>query len=287
MALPRRRDSLIRVVRDERRICAVLGSPIAHSLSPALHEAAYRDLGLDWTYERHEIGEDGLAGFVARCGPRWRGLSLTMPLKQVALALGEVDVLAAQVGAGNTLIFEPDGVRRIHNTDVDGLVRAVRSRWDGPVREAVVLGSGATARSALASLGRLGCQLVTVVARTPARAEPLRQLGTTIGVEVEVVPWSADVPRSDLVLATTVAGAADPIAEPVAGSAPVVFDVTYDPWPTRLAAVAEQQGRIVVNGLDLLVHQAVLQVELMTGRTVAPEVLLSAGQAALYRRQRS
>jgi len=262
------------------RTCAVLGSPIAHSLSPVLHRAAYDALGLDWTYERHEVGEAALAGFVAGCGPQWRGLSLTMPLKFAALELGEADRTARLVGAANTLIFDSDGIRT-YNTDVPGMVAAVRTAGVDRVARAVVLGSGATARSALASLAELGAQQVTVVARTPAKAAPLVDLATELGITLIVQPWDGPVPASDLVVSTVTSGAADGIAEAVAVSAPVLFDVLYDPWPTALATAADTAGRIVLNGLDLLAHQAVGQVRLMTGLEVGAEVLLFAGRTAL------
>ena len=108
------------------RRCAVLGSPIGHSLSPALHRAAYRELGLTtWVYDRFEVGESELADVVEQCDPSWRGLSVTMPLKVAVLELGEVDSVAELAGAGNTLIFDDDA-RRVYNTDVGGLVWAVR-----------------------------------------------------------------------------------------------------------------------------------------------------------------
>jgi shikimate dehydrogenase len=167
----------------------VLGSPIAHSLSPALHRAAYAHLGLDWDYGRYEVVADQLADFVAACGPQWRGLSMTMPLKEAALELGVVDEVARLAGAGNTLVFAGDGTRRIHNTDVGGLVNALRAAGVGPVRQAVILGAGATARSSLVSLARLGAAGVTVVARTPAKAAPLAPLAATLGLELAVRPW--------------------------------------------------------------------------------------------------
>jgi hypothetical protein len=102
---------------DSVRRCAVLGSPIQHSLSPALHRAAYGYLGLDWTYDRVEVDERGLAAFVGGLDASWRGLSLTMPLKVAVLELGNVDQLASLAGAGNTLILE-GGSRTVHNTDV-------------------------------------------------------------------------------------------------------------------------------------------------------------------------
>lgn len=270
--------------------CAVLGSPIAHSLSPTLHLAAYRALGLHWSYQRHEMSEDGLAAFVTSRPGNWRGLSLTMPLKQVALTLGEVDPVASLAQAANTLIFDPDGGRSVFNTDVDGLVNALRGRGVGQVARAVVLGSGSTARSALVSLSRLGCPQVFVLARSPARAEPLRGLAAAIGVELIIRPWptadtGGNLPTSDLLVSTAPAGAVDGWAPAAAAAAPVIFDVVYHPWPTRLAAAARAAGCTVVNGLELLAHQAVGQVELMTGRTVPAAVLLSAGQEALSRRQ--
>ena len=261
------------------RTCAVLGSPIAHSLSPVLHRAAYRALGLDWRYERHEVDEDGLAGFVSGRTPEWRGLSLTMPLKFVAMRLGEPDGIALRVGAANTLLL--DDPVTVHNTDVPGLTDAVRSRGVPAVEDAVVLGSGATARSAIASLGLLGCRTVTVLARSRDRAEALRPLAEQCGADLRVSAWGTTVPDSELLVSTVTAGAADTIAGPAATSAPVVFDVLYDPWPTPLARAAVRAGATVLNGLDLLAHQAVGQVELMTGHTVDAEVLLSAGREAL------
>ena len=103
----------------------MLGSPIAHSLSPAMHRAAYAALGLDWRYDAFEVEEDELRGFVATLGEDVRGLSLTMPLKRVALDLVDtVDPVAELIGAANTMLFEPDGSRSAHNTDVPGLVNA-------------------------------------------------------------------------------------------------------------------------------------------------------------------
>ena len=259
----------------------MLGSPIEHSLSPALHRAAYAELGLSaWVYDRYDVKADALADVVGQCDPSWRGLSLTMPLKSAVLELGEVDPLAARAGAGNTLIFDDDA-RRVYNTDVGGLVWAIRRATEAPVRRVTILGAGATARSALVSAAELGAETVTVVARTPDRAAPLRDLGADLGVDVRVVAWGPDLPAADLVISTAVANAADELAPAVAASAPVVFDAVYAPWPTRLAEVAAAADRTVVSGLDLLVGQALLQVELMTGRSVSADVLYAAGRAQL------
>lgn len=265
------------------RRCAVLGSPIEHSLSPVLHRAAYTELGLsDWSYDRFEVTETELAGFVAGLDASWRGLSLTMPLKVAALELGEVDELAALVGAANTLVLDRTG-SRVYNTDVGGLVGAVVESGVPRVDSVTILGAGATARSSLVSAARLGASRVSLVARTPARAEPLRPLADAVGVRLEVTEWGAPLPAADLIISTVTAGVADDRAEEIAASAAVVFDAIYDPWPTPMAQAAQAAGRTVLSGLDLLVGQAVLQIELMTGERVASQVLMSAGRAALSR----
>lgn len=261
--------------------CAVLGSPVSHSLSPVLHCAAYAELGLSgWTYERFEVTEDELAAFVARCDDRWRGLSLTMPLKSAALELGDVDPLARFAGAANTLIFE--GLqRRLYNTDVGGLVWSVRWVSSADPVAVTLLGSGATARSALLSAAQLGARDITVVARRPEKAEQLVALGAAMQLAVRVLPWTAAMPTADLVISTVTSGAVDSRAAAIADSAPLILDVVYQPWPTALALAAQQAGARLISGLDLLVGQALGQIELMTGRTVAAEVLYAAGREAL------
>jgi len=254
------------------RRCAVVGSPIEHSLSPTLHRAAYAQLGLNWIYDRFEVDEHRLALFVAGLDSSWRGLSLTMPLKIAVLELGQVDELAKLAGAANTLVVE-GGERWVYNTDVGGLTWAVRQVTSTPFSRVTILGAGGTARAALIAATQLGAQQVTVVARTPSRAEALRRVSDELGVRLEISPWTGQIPDSDLVVSTVVSGAADSIAEAVAGSAPLIVDIIYDPWPTVLAAAAERAGCTVVNGLDLLVGQALLQIELMTGSSVSSDVL--------------
>jgi shikimate dehydrogenase len=259
----------------EVRHCAVLGSPIEHSLSPALHRAAYTQLGLSWTYDRIEVDETRLAAFVSGLDASWRGLSLTMPLKVAVLKLGQLDELAKLAGAGNTLVLE-GGERWVYNTDVGGLIWAVGQVTAAPLPRVTILGTGATARAALLAATHLGAQLVTIVARTPARGEALRTLADELGVTLDIRPWSTPIPAADLIVSTVVSGAADSIAQAVAGSAPLIVDIIYDPWPTVLAAAAQRAGCTVVGGLDLLVGQALLQIELMTGRSVAADVLYAA-----------
>jgi shikimate dehydrogenase len=262
------------------RRCAVLGSPIKHSLSPALHQAAYTYLDLNWIYDRVEMDERGLADFVAGLDSTWRGLSLTMPLKVAALKLGEADQLAQLAGAGNTLVMEGDQ-RYVYNTDIGGLTWAVRQVTAAPQPCVTILGAGATASSAVIAAAELGAQQVTVVARTPSRAEPLRVLSPELGVELEIRPWWTRLPDANLVVSTVVSGAADTIAPSVADSAPLIVDAIYDPWPTVLASAAQDAGCTVISGLDLLVGQALLQIELMTGSSIPADVLYAALPAEL------
>jgi shikimate dehydrogenase len=174
---------------SEPRRAAVLGSPISHSLSPALHRAAYRALGLGhWSYEAHEVKAPALRGFVAGLGPQWAGLSLTMPLKEAAFEVAdEFSDLAREVGAVNTLYRGPDGGGwRGDNTDVHGVSQALREAGCEHVASAVLLGSGATARAVVAALVRLGCTRVTFAVRSAARPQTLDQ-ARRAGLEVDVV----------------------------------------------------------------------------------------------------
>ncbi|MEV8536122.1 shikimate dehydrogenase [Streptomyces sp. NPDC051211] len=271
------------------RRAAVLGSPIEHSLSPVLHRAAYRELGLDdWSYDRFEIDEAALPGFIAQMGPEWAGLSLTMPLKRAIIPLldGITDT-AASVEAVNTVVLTEDGRRIGDNTDIPGLVSALRERGVEKVASAAVLGAGATASSALAALSRICSGEVTAYVRSQARADEMRQWGERLGVPVRTADWAdaAEALTAPLVIATTPAGTTDALAAAVPDTPGTLFDVLYEPWPTPLAAAWTERGGAVLGGLDLLVHQAVLQVEQMTGRAPGPlAAMRAAGERALAAR---
>lgn len=274
------------------RRAAVLGSPVAHSLSPALHAAAYAALGLTgWRYEAIECDEAGLPALVDGLGPEWAGLSLTMPLKRVALRVaGEVSPLAAAVGAANTLVLSgPDGRRhrRADNTDVAGIAAALREAGLRRLGHAVVLGAGGTAQAALAALAELGEREPTVLVRDPARTADLRAAADRLGVRPQVRGGLPDVPlpEADLVLSTLPGGAADALRPVAWGPGTVVLDVVYAPWPTPLAAAAARAGCRTVGGLAVLLHQAVAQVELMTGRPGPVEAMRAGLDAAVRARQ--
>ncbi|MGW0906628.1 shikimate dehydrogenase [Streptomyces sp. NPDC002853] len=269
-----------------KRRAAVLGSPIAHSLSPVLHRAAYGELGLaDWTYDLFDVDEAALPGFLDGLGPEWAGLSLTMPLKRAVIPLlDEISETAASVEAVNTVVFTDDGRRVGDNTDVPGMVAALREHGIEQVESAAILGAGATASSALAALARVCTGEVVAYVRSEARAAEMRQWGERLEVEVRTADW-ADAERAlsaPLVIATTPAGTTDVLSAAVPERPTTLFDVLYDPWPTVLAARWSMYGGAVVSGLDLLVHQAVLQVEQMTGRSPAPLApMRKAGEHAL------
>ena len=271
------------------RQCAVLGSPIEHSLSPAIHKAAYAHLGLDWSYGRYDVGADDLVDFVTELDDTWRGLSCTMPLKRAVVELGRPDEIVTLLGVGNTLVFDGHpsdaATTRVRNTDVLGLEAALREAGAAGSTSAVIVGNGATARSAVAAVARLGVSQVTVLGRDARKTEALAVLGDRLGVDVQHRQLGGSVPESDIALSTVPAAAQADMAERIASAASIVFDAVYDPWPTPLAQAVAANGRtLLLNGLDLLAWQAVFQVELFTGQTVPVTVLLEAAHEALARR---
>ncbi|MEV0358939.1 shikimate dehydrogenase [Nocardia sp. NPDC050697] len=267
---------------DPRR-AAVLGSPIAHSRSPQLHLAAYRALGLDWSYERIECDAAALPGLVAGLGPEWAGLSVTMPGKEAALAVATARTeRAVLVGSANTLVRTAEGWRA-DCTDVDGVAGALRAAGIERVTRAVVLGAGGTARPALLALRDLGATEVTVVARDAGRAAGALELAERLSLRALHTDFRPEVLRehcaaADVVISTVPADAAGAVADAVA-LAPVVLDALYHPWPTPLASAVAAAGHTVVSGLEMLLNQAFGQVEQFTGQP-APRAAMRAALAA-------
>jgi shikimate dehydrogenase len=270
------------------RRCGVLGDPVAHSLSPVLHRAGYAELGLDWSYDAHQVPSGGLPDFVASLGEEWRGLSLTMPLKREAVPL--VDRLtdrARLAGAVNTLLLQ-DGERLGDNTDLPGAAAAIRERTSMPLASAAILGGGATASSVGLALVDLGVTSIDLLVRDQSRAaetvEALR--AHPAGVEVRTGLLDADDRlTADIVVSTVPAHAQTDALVARCVDVAVVFEALYDPWPTPLAASAAAiEGSVLVGGLDLLVHQAVLQFEIFTGLGAPLEAMREAGRQALATR---
>ncbi|MCX8561702.1 shikimate dehydrogenase [Mycolicibacterium mucogenicum] len=254
---------------------AVLGSPIAHSRSPQLHLAAYRELGLtDWTYDRIECTEAQLPGLVAGFGPEWVGVSVTMPGKFAALRFAtERTARAELVGSANTLV-RVDGGWRADNTDVDGVVGAL-----GEVSgAAAVLGSGGTAPAAVVALAELGVPDLAIVARNAEKAAALVDLGHRLGMAARWVALGEPLKSLGVVVNTLPAAVAGEFSGTVADTA-VLLDAIYDPWPTPLAAAVAAAGGRVVSGLQMLLNQAYAQVEQFTGMP-APREAMAAALAA-------
>ena len=270
----------------------MLGSPIRHSLSPVLHSAAYTALGLaGWRYEAFDCDEAALPSFVEQLGPEWAGLSLTMPLKRVALTLAdEISPLASAVGAANTLLLgRPGDRRRAENTDVAGIVAALREAGLDQAGAAVILGAGGTAQAALAALRELGETAPTVLVRDPARTADLQAAADRLGVQPTISGGLLDgaVPEAEVVISTLPPGASDAMSPQLWPTRPVVLDVVYTPWPTPLAASALGAGCRIVSGLAVLLHQAVAQVELMTGHCAPITTMRQALDAAVRARSPS
>lgn len=272
----------------------VIGSPIAHSLSPILHAAGYEALGLtDWQYERAEVTASEVAEFVASLPSDVVGLSVTMPDKEAALDVAdEVSELAASVGAANTLVRSASGWRA-DNTDVAGVIGALRDGGLAEAHDVVVIGGGATARSVLMALSQLGVQQVAFVVRREVRLETLelaRRLGLSVDTYVEGTTDATFAMGFARLLVSTVPAEASPALAEAMQDAPLnrmapghawFFDVAYADWPTPLARVTQQRGVNVISGLDMLVHQAARQFELFTGHTAPIADMMAAGRRAV------
>ena len=269
----------------------MLGSPVAHSLSPVLHGAAYEALGLTgWVYERVECDAAALPGLVGGLDAAWVGLSVTMPGKKAALAVAaSASDRARRLGVANTLV-RADGGWAADCTDVDGVsgalrgagVRSVPTIAAGTV-DAVLLGAGGTASAAVGALYDLGTEAVTLVVRDPARAEDTLAAARAYGMACRALRFDEvrddDLGQAKALISTTPAGAVDDaLAACLVGALPpwaVVLDAVYHPWPTPLAAAAARRGLAVATGLDMLLHQAFGQVEQFTGRP-APRAAMHA-----------
>ena len=287
---------------------AVLGHPISHSKSPALHRAAYAKLGFDIAYSAIDVTEAALPVFMrqvrdeVRAEASWRGLSVTMPLKSAMVAeVDEVRGVARALGVVNTVAFESDGGSAdrtkmvAYNTDVAGIVNALRYAGAASTPTAAVLGGGGTAAAAIAALKELGAASAEVFVRDVRRATEARAASSAVGLPVQVLPLAgaaAAVAAADVVISTLPPRAADTLAGELAGelggqlpeglprdgaagrlatassnprSPGVLLDVAYDPWPSRIAAVWREAGGTVVPGLEMLLYQAVEQVRHFTG----------------------
>ncbi|MCL1899997.1 MAG: shikimate dehydrogenase [Promicromonosporaceae bacterium] len=273
---------------------AVLGHPIAHSLSPTLHNAAYAALGLTgWSYEAFDTPPERLAERMTALDETWAGYSVTMPLKHdVVNYLSEIDEPALLTGAVNTVIRHNDGTLLGHNTDVFGIAAALREAGGRQaVRSAVVLGTGATAFSTLVALAGMGVDDVVVLARNAERARETAQAAR----RTQTAPACMTLPppraayalaRADVVVSTTPKHVCDELAVALTARGTgdelgVLLDVVYDPRPTALMTAWAAAGGTAVGGERMLLHQATEQVRLMTGREAPLAAMDAALQGAL------
>lgn len=246
-----------------RTCLAVWGDPIGHSKSPALHAAAYTVLGLDWTYERRRVDVAGFDEALAGLDENWRGLSLTMPLKEKAFAAAVIrDRHAELTGAANTLLLGAPGGPAGFNTDVGGIVDALREAGVAALETVRVLGAGATAASALVAVSELSAAVVDIRSRRPEKAAGLIALGERLGVAVTAGAFDDAASPVDLTLATLPSGTElDPlVSAPLARHGGTLFDAAYAPWPSALARVWGEAP--VVPGFGMLLHQAVRQIRI-------------------------
>lgn len=275
---------------------AVLGHPIGHSKSPALHGAAYGKLGLDIEYSAVDVTVEQLPAFMAgvRTATDWCGLSVTMPLKSAMFdEVDEVRGAAAHLGVVNTVAFERNpgdgpGTRTVgYNTDVAGIVEAVRYAGVASKPSAAILGGGGTSAAAIAALVELGSAKASIFVRDVSRAAEAKAAAAAVGLPIEILPISgaaSAIAGLDLIISTLPPRAADGIAgelegEPVTAGRPrsgVLLDVAYDPWPSQIATAWQKRGGRVVPGLEMLLYQAVEQVRIFSGlddHDVTPEVI--------------
>lgn len=272
---------------------AVVGSPIEHSLSPLLHQTAYAELGIDDAeYTRFEIGAGQLAAALSDDGPcaGIDGFSVTMPGKAEAFAVAhEHDATSALLGVANTLLRLPSGGWRAENHDVYGIAQALRDHGVEQISTLGILGSGATAASALAAGAQLGASTALITARDRVKTDLLVPVAERLGLQLVRIDWAdshrvleADAAVSALALPGTEAllEAWATIALPT--SAQAVLDVLYDPSPPPLAALLRSRGIETADGLDMLVHQADMQLRSMLGITQAPvEAMFAATRAVV------
>ncbi len=247
---------------------AVLGSPISHSLSPLLHSTAYQLLGAKGSYEALEVGSGDLSKFLEDKNSGWTGFSLTMPLKEEVFAIADVvDPVAAMISSANTL-YRKDDLWHASSTDITGFGFALDSRGFTTAKSAAVLGAGATARAVVGALdGRV--QEIVILSRNTGREEAIRKCVSRSSITF--LPWEYTKPiaQSDLVVNTTPLYGADLFGDYLPTKiSTLFFEVLYRPWPTVLLSRWRENGGETMGGIDLLVHQAIEQISLFSGKTV-------------------
>ncbi len=244
---------------------AVLGSPIDHSLSPLLHTIAYSELGLESDYTRIDVKKGELAAFLKQCDESWTGFSLTMPLKEEVLGCSEeISGLSERIRSANTLFRTSNGFSAT-STDTSGFTHALSAHGADARGEVLIIGAGATARAVAAACDGIATR-ITIMNRSPSRIEAIANCVELS--ELLFIPWdeSEVFDTANLIISTTPQGASDRLIEffPSRASS-LFFDVLYKPWPTKACAEWGARGGQIIDGLDLLIHQGIDQVEIFSG----------------------
>lgn len=275
------------MITGRTRLAGVIGHPVAHSLSPALHNAGFASLGLDWAYCAFDVtpgAADGALAAMRTLG--LGGLSVTMPHKEdVAAAVDVLDPAAAALRSVNTVVALQDGRLAGHSTDGDGFVASMSAAGhpiDG--RHVGVLGAGAAARSIVEALARNHAASVTVVNRSSDKAAAAAALAGDVGR----VGTADDLRDVDVVVNATSIGMGTrelPLDVRLLRGDQVVADIVYHPRLTALLAAATAIGAAVVDGLGMLVHQAAMQQALWTGQTPDVAAMASAADRELAARE--
>lgn len=245
---------------------AVLGYPIEHSLSPTLHNAAFKLLGLSGQYSAIEVKSGQLQNFLESQGADFDYLSLTMPLKEEALDLKmdlAIDALGTRIQSLNTLIRKGKSWSAT-STDGSGFVKALANAGYTNFEKVLILGAGGTARAVAGALDEIATSVDVMrrsVRRSPAIAACFQK------IECNFLDWDdlADLRSYDLVVNTTPSGAADLVAENLPRKIDgLLFDVLYKPWPTLLARRWSDAGGKTISGYELLLYQGIDQLNLVT-----------------------
>jgi shikimate dehydrogenase len=272
------------VAGSHTRLAAVIGYPVRHSLSPAMHNAAFRQLDLDWVYVACEVAPHAVdAAFAGARALGFGGLSVTIPHKAAALAaVDELSDAARQIGAVNTVVALTDGGLRGDNTDGAGFLASLADEGFEPAgRVCAVVGAGGAARAVVHALAGAGAGELVVVNRTPARAEEVAALAGSAGR----VGVAADLNAADLVVNATplgLSGSDDLAFDPhLVGEGQLVVDLVPNPAVTPLMRAARDRGARVAGGLGMLVYQGALAFELWTGRPAPVGVMRAAAAHAL------
>ena len=262
----------------------VLGSPISHSLSPLLHNAAYKFLGVDASYSAFEVQSGNLQSFLDADGSALNCLSLTMPLKEEAMSIAtSISDISRKIQSGNTL-HKVGGLWNLTSTDVEGFSQALRFNERDATGNVLILGAGATARAVVAACNGIS-ETITVVNRNPKRDAAMRQAAPNL--TMDFIAWDAEInyDQFDLVVNTTPGDSATQFVDKIDSARGTFFEVLYNPWPTQLLTHWRLAGGFAIDGLDLLIHQAISQVEIFTSLTVERDqlakILRKVGEQAL------